>query len=90
MKTKTFFDVAQGGGNKHQSVPGVQQVTVWTPREIVKSVMVAAERETMEGGREVRVVSRSLCDPTQANLVFIYSFASIAHFVFLTECEEQA
>ena len=40
--------------------------------------------------REVRVVSCSLCDPTQANLVFIYSFASIAHFVLLTECEEQA
>ena len=32
--------------------------------------MVAAERETREGGREVRVMSGSLCDPTQANLVF--------------------
>ena len=52
--------------------------------------MVAAERETMEGGRELRVVSCSLCDPTQANFVFIYSFASIVHFVLLTECEEQA
>ena len=52
--------------------------------------MVAAERETREGGREVRVVSCSWCDPTQANLVFIYSFASIVHFVLLTECEEQA
>ena len=26
VKTETFFDVAQGGGNKHQSVADVQQV----------------------------------------------------------------
>ena len=53
--------------------------------------MVAAERETREGGREggtgyVGFIMRS--HPGQPRV--FYSFVSIAHFVLLTECEEQA
>ena len=49
--------------------------------------MVAAEREMREGGTGCVVfIMRS--DPGQPRV--FYSFASIAHFVLLTECEEQA
>ena len=52
--------------------------------------MVAAERETREGGRERGtgcVVFMMRFDPGQPRV--FYSFASIAHFVLLTDCEEQ-
>ena len=49
--------------------------------------MVAAEREMWEGGTGCVVfIMRS--DPGQPRV--FYSFVSIAHFVLLTECEEQA